>query len=422
MSMNARCALVLSLLSAPVALAAPADPRRTPIVEAVERATPAVVTIRVQTSGGSPFSMFHGGGGGTSEGSGVIVGADGVVITNAHVVDGAEVIEVHLSDGRVMSGTLVASDPSIDIAVLRLAGVSGLPTLPLGDSGKLLLGEPAIAIGNPYGLGLTVSTGVVASTGRDVSSPVGGMQTYIQTDAAINPGNSGGALVNVNGELIGINTFVHSAGEGIGFAIPVNRARKITGDLLLYGAVQLPWLGADLVDRPPTRTAEPAVAVLRMYDGGPGVRGGLLVGDLVVEVAGHKVGSRGDVNARLAERSPGDAVEIVVLRSGARQRLRVETTRPPDDLGVRALRDTLGVSVEIARAGRGVAVSAASAEGAWTRARLQAGDVIVAVEGQPVANPEELVAALARAKAGHRAVAWFTVARGTYRGSVEVGI
>ncbi|HMU81033.1 MAG TPA: trypsin-like peptidase domain-containing protein, partial [Microthrixaceae bacterium] len=283
--MNAIRAALLSLLLSQAAHAAPGDPRRTPIVEAVERATPAVVTILVRGSGGSLFGVQRGPS--ESEGSGVIVGSDGVIVTNAHVVEAADTITVHLTDGRTFPGTVVAADRSIDLAVVRVSGASGLPTLPLGNSDDLLLGEPAIAIGNPYGLGLTVSTGVVASTGRDVDAPGGGKQTYIQTDAAINPGNSGGALVNARGELIGINTFVHSAGEGIGFAIPVNRARKITGDLLIYGAVQLPWLGVDLMDRSATRTAAPTVAVARVYEGGPSQRSGLRVGDTVVEVSGH---------------------------------------------------------------------------------------------------------------------------------------
>lgn len=201
--------------------------RRTPVVEAVERATPAVVTIETQVSQSSPFAALYGAPRSSSAGSGVVIDSDGVVLTNAHVVEGALSIEVHTNDGRSWPAVVLAMESELDLAVLRLEGARDLPQIAMADSDALLLGEPAIAIGNPYGLGLTVSTGIVSSVQRDVEIRSGLYQSYIQTDAAINPGNSGGALVNIHGELIGINTAIRADAEGIGFAIPVNRARKI---------------------------------------------------------------------------------------------------------------------------------------------------------------------------------------------------
>lgn len=412
--------LWIASLSFPLhAGAAAPDPRRTPIVEAVERATPAVVTLKVRTAQEEPLLAVRGVPAG-SEGSGVVIDVNGTVITNAHVVAGALEIQVTLADGRSFRAELVASDPAVDLAVVRLENAVALPVIPMGDSDALLLGEPAIAIGNPFGLGLTVSTGVVASTGRDMASPQGGMQTYIQTDAAINPGNSGGALVNIHGELIGINTFIRTDGEGIGFAIPVNRAKKITEDLLQFGEVQVPWLGVDIANRQGLRGEPTPPYVVAVVVGSPAERVGLKVGDTLERVAGHPVNSRGDVNNRLAERAPGEVVELVVTREGTAGWFKVRTEHAPEGLGARALREVMGINVS--PGSEGLVVTAASGEGTWTRARLEMGDVIVAVDGGKVASAAELVRALDKAKALHRPTAWFMVARGASRGTVEVGI
>jgi serine protease Do len=395
-----------------------ADPRRTPVVEAVERATPAVVTIRVEvvSSGGLPFAPPRPS---ESMGSGVVFDASGLVLTNAHVVQGARGVEVTLADGRSFVAQLVAADAGLDLAVLRLEGAAGLPTIALGDSSDLLLGEPAIAIGNPYGLGLTVSTGVIASVGRDVSAGRGPTQTYIQTDAAINPGNSGGALVNIRGELIGINTFVHSAGEGIGFAIPVNRARKIADDLRSFGTVQVPWLGADLVDGPRQRgDVEAAPRVARLTPGGPLDRAGARVGEWVTEVDGHRVGTRSDVNARLAERAPGAEVALSLQGEAGVRRIAVRTGTAPADIGRASI--AVGLGIEVAAQDGRLTVVTATPDGSWSRARLVPGDVIVAVDGRRVSDPAGLEALVAAARAQHRGWAWVTVERDGARGTLEL--
>lgn len=419
-----RLLTMLWLLSTPIVAAAhpggPDDPRHTPVVTAVERATPAVVTVQVEVATASPFFAFRAERR-ASEGSGVIIAPDGVVLTNAHVVDGAADIRVHLHDGRDFEADLVALDAALDLAVLRLRDASGLPTLPLGDSDDLHLGETVVAIGNPFGLGLTVSTGVVASTGRDVHVGDGPTQTYIQTDAAINPGNSGGALVDLNGSLIGINTFIQRGAEGIGFAIPVQRARKVAGDLLTFGAVQIPWVGAHLVDVPPGRLPAPwqqgAPAVLSAPEGTPAFSAGLRRDDVLLEIDGHRVASRSDLQARLAERTPGEALVLTVLRGASTLTVKVPSRRAPGSLGKAALA-ALGIAAEPVRGG--LRIARADADGTWAAAGLREGDVVLGVDGRRVSSPDELAIVLQRAAASHRATVWVAVARGYARGTREV--
>jgi S1-C subfamily serine protease len=409
------------LLLASLAWGTPAhaqvDPRRTPIVQAVERATPAVVTIQVEVQAASPFLRFQAQQQ-ASEGSGVIIGADGVVLTNAHVVDAARRISVVLQDGRTFEAGVVAADAALDLAVLQLQGASDLPTIAIGDSGDLLLGEPAIAIGNPYGLGLTVSTGVVSSIARDMNVGQGPVQTYIQTDAAINPGNSGGALVNIYGELIGINTFIHSAAEGVGFAIPVNRARKIATDLMAHGSVQVPWLGVGLQDVI-TRRRRPAVVVRQVYAGSPAERAGVRAGDLFTTLDGHEVTTRADLNARLAELNAGTTVSLGYRREGAAGTVRVVAGPPSTGLGAAALTSRWGVSARSV-GGEAVEITAADPKGVWATTGLQVGDIVYEVDGRRTRTTQELQEALGRAIARHRPSVLVLVVRRPYRGHVEV--
>jgi len=419
--------LVLWMATGPaVAHADPIDSvRRTPVVDAVARATPAVVAIEVEVEVRNPFLLF-GQGVGRGEGSGVIIADDGTVLTNAHVVDGATALTVVLADGRRFPARVVALDASADLAVLKVSGAESLPVLPLGDSDALMLGETAIAIGNPLGLGLTVSTGVIASTARDLSVGDGPVQTWIQTDAAINPGNSGGALIDLEGRLIGINTFIRADAQGIGFAIPVNRARKVAADLLAFGEVQQPWLGVTVVDVPARGSVgfrghpgAGSAALLRAVEpGGPGAKAGLRPGDVVLQVDGHKVHSRADLNARLAERRPGDTVALVLNRGRGQASVRVQSSGLPRHLGSGILSTSMGVDLRPTRGG--LLAEKVVPDGHWVRAGLQQGDVLVAVDGRPVPSLREVVEALDRALARHRPTVWVTVARGRYRGTLEL--
>jgi S1-C subfamily serine protease len=196
--------------------------RSNPVVEVAARAAPAVVSIGCEVPTQSPFQIFYSGRStSTSQGSGAVIRADGVVLTNAHVVEGATRITATLPDETSYEATVVGLDSELDLAVLQLEGAQGLPTIPLGSSSDLLLGETVIAIGNPFGLGHTLTTGVVSSRSRTLEVGERVFQDYVQTDAGINPGNSGGPLLNIHGELIGINTAIRRDAENIGFAIPV---------------------------------------------------------------------------------------------------------------------------------------------------------------------------------------------------------
>jgi serine protease Do len=398
--------------------------RRTPVVEAVEAATPAVVTVEVQVERQNPF---FGWGPTLSEGagSGVIIHPNGLVLTNAHVVEGAREIVVHTVDGGAFAAAVVALEADLDLAVLQVEGAPSLPTIELGSSEDLMLGETTIAIGNAMGLGLTVSTGVVSSIRRDVEVRPGLHQSFIQTDAAINPGNSGGALVNIEGKLIGINTAIRQDAEGIGFAIPVDRARKIAEDLVSYGSVRAPWLGI-AVDDVDTRLlhntplASGAVLVSWVADSGPGHAAGIAAGDLLCQVDGRAISSRADLNSRLAERSPGDKVSVTLYRQGKRMQVAVPTAAVPREAGKTLLAAVLGVTVT-PRSGL-LVVARATPNGTWTRARLLPGDAIVAADGRPVRTVEELETALERARAQHRGTALLTVRRGRYQGHVEIDI
>ncbi|MCB9797009.1 MAG: trypsin-like peptidase domain-containing protein [Alphaproteobacteria bacterium] len=401
--------------------------RRTPVVMAVEKALPSVVSIETEVLLNSPFARLAGlPAETTAQGSGVIIAADGVVLTNAHVVARANNITVHTSDGRRWPATVVGLDTDLDLAVLRLQDAKGLPTATIGRSSELMLGETVIAIGNPYGLGQTVSTGVVSTVEREVEITPGIYQRYIQTDAAINPGNSGGALVNLDGELIGVNTAIRQGAQGIGFSIPVDRAFKVAQDMLTFGSVRAPWLGLDIRDISRTRLAgtplaEGAVLVSKVYPGGPADKAGLKPGDLVHQVDGRAARSLIDINAYLAGLKPGAKVELSFYRGADPLKVKLSTTEFPTELVTGVLSDVLGVTVKTNAAG-GVVVTAVNTTGSWTKAGLMAGDIIVAVNGQPVRTPEQLSEALSLAKSQHRSSAMFTVVRARYRGNFTLEI
>ena len=246
-------------LCCPLAALAGREVRVTPVVTAVQAVAPAVVNITsartVERRGGmGPFfddEFFHPFGNQgpqrqtqESLGSGVIIdGAKGLVLTNAHVIAGGTSIKARLLDGRVLDASLVGSDPDFDVAILRLAGGERLPQAAMGDSNDIMIGETAIAIGNPFGYTNTVTTGVVSAVGRSLKHEGGAYADLIQTDAAINPGNSGGPLVNLAGEVIGINMAIQAGAEGIGFAIPINKARRVVAQLVDGGQVIPAWLG-----------------------------------------------------------------------------------------------------------------------------------------------------------------------------------
>lgn len=401
--------VLLALAAAPTALGQGQDPRRTPVVLAVERAAPAVVSITTVTPVNDPFAAFWGGPrSNTGEGSGVVIDSTGIVLTNAHVVEGAHQIRATFADGRAFDAVTLGLAPELDLAVLRLDGASGLVAVEIGTSEGLMLGEPTIAIGNPLGLGHTVTTGVVSAVHRELQTERRVYQDFIQTDASINPGNSGGPLLDARGRMIGINTAVRRDGQNIGFAIPVDRAMKVASDLLAFGRVQVPWLGFDLADVS-LRTGGGAAQVVRVWPGSPAARAGLLPGDLVNEVDGRAVQGRGDLNTYLAGRSSGATVRLGWLREGKPMRAAAAGADLPDDLVDVVLTEILGIELST---GPVAGLRAVRPGGAFARAGLLPGDVIVAVNGERTASPADLRGALAHAKSEHRDTALFTVQRG----------
>jgi len=328
-----------------------ADERST--IDVYRRSTPAVVNI---TTRAVEWNFFYGAVPSGGTGTGFIVNPDGTIVTNYHVVRDAQQIVVTRIDGSSAAAQLVGYDPLTDLAVVKIDPEGArLPTLPLGDSSQLQVGQKVLAIGNPFGLQATLTTGVVSALQRTLRTPGGAIiDEAIQTDAAINPGNSGGPLLDSQGRVIGVNTmiFTPSGGSvGIGFAIPISTVRFILGDLVRYGKPKRPWLGISSLEVGPelaealSLPVKSGVLVAEVVAGGPadhaGLRGGqrtIVVGrmrfptggDIIVSLDGHKVESQGDINLSLFKKRPGETVEVVFYRGGQKQTAKIVLAeRPP---------------------------------------------------------------------------------------------
>ena len=298
--------VVIAALAVAVALDAHASARRTPVVEAVERVAPATVNITTESRVSRPVGPFarndpffdrffepfrqdvteH------MLGTGAIVDQRGYVLTNEHVLKGAEKIWVTLADGREFPGAVVGADPDNDLAVIKIESKDKLPTAQLAGAEQLMIGETVIAIGNPFGLNHTVTTGVLSATNRSFRAGNTEYHGFLQTDASINPGNSGGPLLNLDGEVIGINTAIFREAEGIGFAIPIERAKRIMDDLITYGEVVPIWLGMRLADLTPELRqrlevhSAGGVVIREVFSDSPAERAGLAAGDVLVALDG----------------------------------------------------------------------------------------------------------------------------------------
>jgi serine protease Do len=266
-------------------------------------------------------------------GSGFVINADGYVLTNHHVVAGASEIRVRFADGREVPGRLVGGDAKTDLALLKVEA-KGLPVIPLGDSARLEVGEPVMAVGNPFGLEQTVTTGIVSATGRTIGA--GPYDDFVQTDASINPGNSGGPLVNARGEAIGVNTAIASGSGGsvgIGFAIPTNLVKPIVTQLAEHGHVVRGWLGVSIQPLTPDLAAgvglpgAHGVLVSDVIEGSPAGRAGLRRGDVIVRYDGRTVGRGSDLPRAVAETPVGRVVPVEVVRDGKRVTLTVTIAR-----------------------------------------------------------------------------------------------
>lgn len=389
----------------------------------VRKATPAVVNVYVRSrvrefvspfASDPIFGRLFGGGGGlgipqdrvqNSLGSGVIVSADGVIVTNAHVVKGggATEIKVALSDKREFDARVVLQDERTDIAVLRIEGDIGgrLPFLQFEDSDTLEVGDLVLAIGNPFGVGQTVTSGIVSALAR---TEVGrsDAQVFIQTDAAINPGNSGGALVDMDARLVGINTAIFSrtgGSVGIGFAIPSNLVRLYVDSAISGRKIERPWIGARLealsreqAERLKLQRVSGAL-VRRIYDGGPAARAGLRTDDVVTAVDGFETADARAVLYRLTTRGVGSGAELRILRNGRPMTLRVAIEQPPqpgkDDVrnlsgrhpfdGARIANLYPGMAEELGLEDEDGVVVLSIRDGSFAARIFQPGDVVVQV-------------------------------------------
>ena len=402
--------------------------RRTPVVVVAHNTLPAVVNIQTEATirqrQADPFNDPFGFFGGrerayTSQslGSGFVWSADGIIVTNNHVVEGASRITVNFNDGSQVPAKLIGVDPDSDLAVLRVEG-KNLVAAPIGTSSDLMIGESVVAVGNPFGLSGTVTTGVVSALGRSVPSKEEGrtFTDFIQTDASINPGNSGGPLLNIEGRVIGINTAIYANAQGIGFAIPVDRAKKVIQDLLRYGQVHSAWIGAVTTTLTPEESkrlslrAARGALVARVFAGSPADAAGLKTGDVITAVNGTLVDSRESFSTYTATTAAGQPLDLSLVRGGASVHATVRPVDPPMNLGLRILEEIAGLRV--ADQSRSVVIDVVNRGSRSAGIGLAAGDYIVGVNGVEVHSTKQLNDELIRN--ADRSSIVLSVARGQY--------
>ncbi|MFN3436567.1 MAG: trypsin-like peptidase domain-containing protein [Acidovorax sp.] len=341
----------IALIEAPGAPAS--QPASGSFSAAARKASPAVVSINTSKAVRHPrsndpwFQFFFGDQGSQAQaglGSGVIISPDGYVLTNNHVVEGADEIEVTLTDSRRTRASVIGTDPDTDLAILKI-DLDKLPVIVLGNSDQLAVGDQVLAIGNPFGVGQTVTSGIVSALGRSQLG-INTFENFIQTDAAINPGNSGGALVDVNGNLMGINTAIYSrsgGSMGIGFAIPVSTARLVLDGIVKDGQVTRGWIGVEPNELSPelaetfgVKKATEGVIITGVLQDGPAAQAGMRPGDVIVQVDGKKVGNVSELLTAVAALKPGEASAFNVQRGDTMVELNISPgVRPKPQRNVR---------------------------------------------------------------------------------------
>lgn len=396
---------------------------------AAENSLHAVVHIKSTTLGKTQtvqqmpdiFDFFFGDGMGRQQqvrtqprvgfGSGVIISEDGYIVTNNHVIEGADEIDVKLNDNREFKGKLIGADPNTDLALVKIEG-EDFPTVPIGDSDALKVGEWVLAVGNPFNLTSTVTAGIVSAKARTLGVYNGGIESFIQTDAAINQGNSGGALVNARGELVGINAVLSSptgAYAGYGFAIPTSIMTKVVGDLKEFGTVQRAILGISGYDLGDERTKDKdlgtveGVYVAEVTDGSGAKAAGIEPGDVVVEISGKKVHNMAELQENIAKYRPGDKVNVTVMRNKKEKNINVTLKNLQGNTEVvkKFDLDMLGaafqpISDDVKRhlgVSYGLQVTGVD-KGKFADAGIKKGFVILKVNGNKIASEEDLAEVL----------------------------
>jgi len=403
-------------------------------VAASDATIPAVVHVKttysVNSGGGyvNPFQDFFWGNRGYSNpqparsaGSGVIITDDGFIVTNNHVVENSDKVEVTLHDKRTLQAKVIGTDPSTDLALLKIED-KGLPYLPYGNSDDVKVGEWVLAVGNPFNLTSTVTAGIVSAKARNISIlpdqqfPI---ESFIQTDAAVNPGNSGGALVDTEGSLIGINTAIASSTgsySGYSFAIPVNIVRKVVSDLIEYGKVQRAFIGVSIRDIDSKLAEEKGfkklngVYVAGLTEGGAAESAGMEEGDIITMVGGVSVNSSPELQEQVSKFRPGDKVEVTINRGGSIKKLMVTLRNKDGDTKIlkeESVSSHLGASFEPlskeegTRLGirNGVKITKLDA-GKMRNAGIREGFIIQSIDNRPVATPSDIINILNSKKGG----------------------
>jgi Do/DeqQ family serine protease len=401
--------------------------------DVVDVVSPAVVTVRAQgrsrvsptqfqSPGDDFFEQFFGNRGQrggprqmprprqSALGSGVVVTTDGYILTNNHVVDGADTVNVDFTDGRTLTATIIGTDKASDLALLKVAG-SRFQAVALGDSDAVKVGDVVLAVGNPLNIGQTVTMGIISAKGRSTGVGDGSYEDFLQTDAPINHGNSGGALVNTKGELVGINSQIVSNSDGnigIGFAIPAKMAKHVMDELRTNGKVTRAQLGvsvqgvtSDLAQSLGLKQAGGAI-ISAVGEGSAAERAGLKRGDVITSFNGQAVHDTNTLRNRVADTVPGTTADVVVVRDGAEKHVSVKldeanpgrTARNGDEPESEASKSALGVTVSPDR--RGLVVEDVDPDGRAADAGIRAGDVIQEVNRQPVKSIEDLRAAVGK--------------------------
>lgn len=440
--------------------------RRSPVVQVVEQVSPSVVNISTEQQVENPFrpssldnffsSLRDGtapGGDGSqaqytenSLGSGVLVDPRGYILTNEHVIWRATRVSVTLADRRKFDAEVIGVDPRSDLAVLKIEATDPLPAATLGHSSDLMIGETVIAIGNPYGLSNTVTIGVVSSLKRSVKAGDRVYSDFVQTDASINPGNSGGALLNIEGALIGINTAILGEGQGIGFAIPVDRARKVFEDLVRYGEVRVAWMGLDVknledgdyaaiagADGLPEAggaisVAAPGVIVRRVYAGSPAEKAGLSAGDLVMTLGDEPIRSRTDFETTLSRYKSGDQVDMTWRKGNGQRHATLAAGEFPSELALDYFADQIGVEVselpqDVRQRYAGTSIDGVIVTRVRNRSRayfsgLEPGDIVRGMHGLQVKDLASLKLAVPRIVG--RSAVLLKVLRGRHQYNVTI--
>ena len=425
----------LLLLQAVAVSAATDNLRESAVVRAVRKVSPAVVNISTAYEARARANPFSGFGSpffdeffkdffdprferrqqSTSLGSGVIIdGERGLILTNAHVIQRSGTIKVVLQDEREYEAQIIGADPDSDLAVLKIEPREKLPSIAMGSSSDLMIGETVIAIGNPFGFSHTVTTGVISALNRSIRTDERVFQDFIQIDASINPGNSGGPLLNINGELIGINTAIYAKAQGIGFAIPIGKAQRIVSDLIQYGEVKQAWVGVvvqeldEKIARYLNYPERKGVMVKTVEPDSPAQRAGVREGDILLVIGNKKVLTLDDYWAASKAVTAGDAVEFKVWRAGRTQTMRFKTSEFPIERADDLAWSLLGIKVEdLTPKNRrefriaikeGVVVAEVKGGSYLARIGARPGDVIRQVDDTSIATREEFRKALVKSR------------------------